>query len=52
MTTYKTTSIGVSQAIIVFKGGTIYKDAASSMVWVENQVYLGSNETDMDKSRF
>ena len=35
-----------------FQGGTIYNDAASSLVWVENQVSLGSNETVMDKSRF
>jgi hypothetical protein len=35
-----------------FQGGTIYNDAASSLLWVENQVSLGSNETVMGKSRF
>ena len=35
-----------------FQGGTIYKDATSSLVWFENQVSLGSNETVMGKSRF
>ena len=35
-----------------FRGGTIYNDASSSFVWVENQVSLGSNDTVMRKSRF
>ena len=35
-----------------FRGGTIYNDAASSLVWVENHVSLGSNKTAMVNSRF
>ena len=26
-----------------YQGGTIYNDAASSLIWVKNQFYLGSN---------
>jgi transposase InsO family protein len=35
-----------------FRGGTIYNDAASGLIWVENQVSLGANETVMGKARF
>ena len=28
-----------------FHGGTIYNDAASGLIWVENQVSLGSKKT-------
>ena len=35
-----------------FQGGTIYNDAASGLIWVENQVSLGANETVMGKTRF
>ncbi len=35
-----------------FQGGTIYNDAASGLIWVENQVSLGANETVMGKSCF
>jgi len=35
-----------------FQGGTIYNDAASDLIWVENQVSLGANETAMDKACF
>ena len=35
-----------------FQGGTICNDASSILVWVENQVSLGSNNTVMGKSRF
>jgi hypothetical protein len=35
-----------------FWGGTIYNDAASGLIWVENQVSLGANETVMGKSCF
>ena len=35
-----------------FQGGTIYNDAASSLIWVGNQVSLGSNNTVIGKSRF
>ncbi len=35
-----------------FKGGTIYNDAASGLIWVENQVSLGANETLRGKSHF
>ena len=35
-----------------FKGVNIYNNAASGMIWIENQISLGSNETVMIKSRF
>ena len=35
-----------------FNGGTIYNDAASGLIWVENQVSLGASETIMGKERF
>jgi hypothetical protein len=35
-----------------FLGGTIYNNAASGLIWVENQVSLGANETVMGKSYF
>ena len=35
-----------------FHGGTIYNDAASGLIWVENQVSLGAKETVLGKSRF
>ena len=35
-----------------FNGGTIYNDAASGLIWVENQVSLVANETIMGKERF
>jgi len=35
-----------------YQGGTIYNDAASGLIWVENQVSLGANETVMGKARF
>jgi hypothetical protein len=33
-----------------FHGGTIYNDAASGLVWVENQVSLGASETIMGRN--
>ena len=35
-----------------FQGGTIYNDAASNLILVENQVLLGANEMVMGKSHF
>ncbi len=35
-----------------FHGGTIYNDAASGLIWVENQVSLGASETIMGKEHF
>ncbi len=35
-----------------FNGGTIYNDAASGLIWVENQVSLGASETIMGKEQF
>ncbi len=35
-----------------FHGGTIYNDAASGLIWVENQVSLGASETIMGKDCF
>ena len=35
-----------------FHGGTIYNDAASGLIWVENQISLGANETVLGKSWF
>ena len=31
---------------------TIYNDAASGLIWVENQVSLGANKTIVGKARF
>jgi hypothetical protein len=36
----------------LFQGGTIYNDAALSLIWVENQVSLGANEMVMGKACF
>ncbi len=35
-----------------FQSGTIFNDAASGLIWVENQVSLGANETVMGKVHF
>ncbi len=35
-----------------FQGGTIFNDAASGLIWVENQVSLGANKTFMGKACF
>jgi len=35
-----------------FQGSTIYNDAASGLIWVENQVSLGANITVMGKACF
>ncbi len=35
-----------------FQGGTVYNNAASGLIWVENQVSLGANQTVMGKSCF
>ena len=35
-----------------FCGSSIYNDAASGLIWDENQVSLGANETVLGKSRF
>jgi hypothetical protein len=35
-----------------FHGGTIYNDAASGLIWVENHVSLDANETVMGKACF
>ena len=35
-----------------FHGITIYNDAASGLIWVENQFSLGANETVLGKLRF
>ncbi len=35
-----------------FHGGTICNDAASGLIWVENQVSLGASETITGKERF
>ena len=35
-----------------FNGGTIYNDAASGLIWVENQVSLGASETIMSICHF
>ena len=35
-----------------FHGGTIFNDAPSGLIWVENQVSLGANETVMGKACF
>jgi hypothetical protein len=35
-----------------FQGGTIFDDAASGLIWVENQVSFGANKTVMGKAHF
>ena len=35
-----------------FHVGTIYNDAASGLIWVENQVSLGANKTIVGKAQF
>ncbi len=35
-----------------FHSGTIYNNAPSGLIWVENQVSLGASETIMGKERF
>ncbi len=35
-----------------FHGGTIYNDATSGLIWVEDQVSLGASETIMGKEHF
>jgi hypothetical protein len=35
-----------------FQGGAIYNDAASGLIWVENQFSLGANETVMSMACF
>ena len=35
-----------------FHGGTIFRDAASGIIWVENQVSLGTGETILAKVKF
>jgi hypothetical protein len=46
------TGYGQESQDLRFKGGTIYNDAASGLIWVENQVSLGANEMVMGKARF
>ena len=36
----------------IFHGGSLYKDAATGIIWVENKVSLGSSETVLGKERF
>ena len=42
---------GYGQSGSRFNGMTIYNDAASGIIWVENQVSLGTSETIMGKER-
>jgi hypothetical protein len=35
-----------------YQGGTIYNNAASGLIWLENQVSLGASETILGKERF
>jgi hypothetical protein len=35
-----------------FQSGNIFNDAASGLIWVENQVSFGANKTVMGKARF
>ena len=35
-----------------FRGGAIFNDATTGIIWVENQIYLGADETVMVKPRF
>ena len=44
--------IGAPRPFYAYQGGTIYNDAASGLIWVENHVSLGASETIMGKERF
>ena len=46
------TGFGKEQPENKYSGGTIFNDAASGAIWVENQVSLGAFETIMSKSKF
>ena len=35
----------------IFNGGTLYNDAATNIIWVENKLSLGSSETFLGKER-
>ncbi len=35
-----------------FHGGTLFHDAATSLIWVENQVSIGAREAFMAKESF
>ena len=37
---------------ILFHGGTILSDDANGIIWVKNQISLGSGETVMGKQQF
>ena len=36
----------------LYHGGTVFNDAASGIIWVENQVPLGAGETVLGKKKF
>jgi len=46
------TGFGREQPQNRYNGGTIFNDAASGAIWVENQVSLGAFETIMSKRKF
>ena len=46
------TGYGIDSTDSHFQGGTIYNNVASGMIWIENQVLLGINETMVGKSQF
>ena len=46
------TGYGRESCAFRYQGGNIYKNATSSLIWVENKVSLGINETVISKSRF
>ena len=46
------TGYGRESSSYRFHGGTLYNDADTSIIWVENQVSLGASETVLDKERF
>ena len=46
------TGYGREGAANRYHGGTIFNDAASGVIWVENQVSLGAGETIQSKTRF
>ena len=39
-----TTGYGLYYSSSFFHGGTLYNDAVTGIVWVENQLYLGASE--------
>ena len=46
------TGYGRKSSSFRFYGGTLYNNAATGIIWVEDQVYIGASETVLRKERF